>query len=52
LPAAEARVSAPDPIERHSRFVEPIRVVWSLLGAVALNLILAVNHKPGRYVAQ
>ncbi|WP_026330225.1 MULTISPECIES: YitT family protein [Caldimonas] len=32
--------------------VEPMRVIWSLLGAVALNLILAVNHKPGRYVAQ
>jgi uncharacterized membrane-anchored protein YitT (DUF2179 family) len=32
--------------------VAPMQVVWSLLGAVALNLILAVNHKPGRYVAQ
>lgn len=32
--------------------VEPMQVAWSLLGAVALNLILAVNHKPGRYVAQ
>ena len=31
--------------------VEPMQVVSSLLGAVALNLILAVNHRPGRYVA-
>ncbi len=31
--------------------VEPLRVVYSLAGAVALNLILAINHKPGRYVA-
>ena len=31
--------------------VEPMQVVYSLLGAVALNLILAVNHRPGRYVA-
>lgn len=27
------------------------RVAWSVLGAVVLNLILAVNHRPGRYVA-
>ena len=27
------------------------RIGWSLVGAVALNLTLAVNHKPGRYVA-
>jgi uncharacterized membrane-anchored protein YitT (DUF2179 family) len=27
------------------------RIGWSLAGAVALNLTLAVNHKPGRYVA-
>ena len=25
------------------------RIAWSLVGAVALNLTLAVNHKPGRY---
>ena len=31
--------------------VEPMQVVYSLLGAVALNLILAINHRPGRYVA-
>lgn len=30
--------------------VTPGRVVVSVLGAVALNLILAVNHKPGRYM--
>ena len=27
------------------------RIAWSLVGAVALNLTLAVNHKPGRYIA-
>ena len=26
-------------------------IVWSVVGAVALNLTLAVNHRPGRYVA-
>lgn len=31
--------------------VDPQRVVYSVVGAVALNLILAINHKPGRYVA-
>lgn len=31
--------------------VEPARVLWSVAGAVVLNLILAMNHKPGRYVA-
>lgn len=32
-------------------FVLPFdRVIYSLLGAVVLNLIIAVNHKPGRYV--
>ncbi|WP_024303444.1 YitT family protein [Pseudogulbenkiania sp. MAI-1] len=31
--------------------VHPLAVVVSVLGAVALNLILAVNHKPGRYLA-
>lgn len=31
--------------------VEPQRIAWSLLGAAALNLTLAVNHRPGRYVA-
>jgi len=31
--------------------VDPQRIAYSLVGAVALNLTLAVNHKPGRYVA-
>lgn len=26
------------------------RVAWSVLGALALNLVLAFNHKPGRYL--
>lgn len=30
--------------------VEPRRIVLSMLGAVALNLVVAVNHKPGRYL--
>ncbi len=30
--------------------VEPSRVGWSVVAAVAMNLVLAVNHKPGRYV--
>ena len=31
--------------------VSPLQLVYSLVGAVVLNLTLAVNHKPGRYVA-
>ena len=31
--------------------VEPTRIGYSLVGAVVLNLTLAVNHKPGRYIA-
>ncbi|MBU1304143.1 MAG: YitT family protein [Alphaproteobacteria bacterium] len=32
-------------------FVLPLdRVLYSILGAVVLNLIIAINHKPGRYV--
>ena len=31
--------------------VEPVRVAWSVAGAVALNLVLAMNHRPGRYMA-
>lgn len=31
--------------------VEPVRVLWSIAGAVALNLVLAMNHRPGRYMA-
>jgi len=30
--------------------VEPLRVAWSIAGAVALNLVLAMNHRPGRYM--
>jgi len=30
--------------------VEPIGVLVSALGAVILNLILALNHRPGRYL--
>jgi uncharacterized membrane-anchored protein YitT (DUF2179 family) len=31
--------------------VDPLRIGYSLVGALALNLTLAVNHRPGRYVA-
>ena len=31
--------------------VEPLRVLWSVIGAGALNLVLAMNHRPGRYMA-
>lgn len=31
--------------------VEPARVAWSVAGAVVLNLVLAMNHRPGRYMA-
>ncbi|PKO44760.1 MAG: hypothetical protein CVU30_02610 [Betaproteobacteria bacterium HGW-Betaproteobacteria-3] len=27
------------------------RVAWSVLGAVVMNLTLAINHRPGRYLA-
>jgi uncharacterized membrane-anchored protein YitT (DUF2179 family) len=27
------------------------QIAWSVLGAVVLNLTLAINHKPGRYMA-
>lgn len=30
--------------------VAPDRIALSLLGAVALNLVLALNHRPGRYI--
>jgi len=29
--------------------VEPTRVAYSVLGAVVMNLFIAVNHRPGRY---
>lgn len=31
--------------------VEPTRVMYSVLGAVVMNLFIAVNHRPGRYTA-
>lgn len=31
--------------------VHPMQVAWSIVGAVALNLVLAMNHRPGRYTA-
>lgn len=33
-------------------FLEPMLVAWSLLGAVAVNFIVAVNHRTDRYVAR
>ena len=29
--------------------VEPAVLLWSVVGAVVLNLVLAINHRPGRY---
>jgi hypothetical protein len=29
---------------------DPLSVALSILGAVALNLVIAVNHKSGRYM--
>jgi len=31
-------------------FVDPQRIAISILSAVALNLVIAVNHRPGRYL--
>jgi uncharacterized membrane-anchored protein YitT (DUF2179 family) len=34
-------------------FVVPLpQVLLSVLGALTLNLVLAMNHRPGRYVAR
>ncbi|MDK2125689.1 YitT family protein [Parachitinimonas caeni] len=30
--------------------LDPIRMAISILGAVTLNLVIAVNHRPGRYI--
>lgn len=29
--------------------VDPWTLLWSVVGAVVLNLVLAINHRPGRY---
>ncbi len=31
--------------------IEPVAVLWSLLGAVVLNALIAVNHRRDRYIA-
>ncbi len=31
--------------------VDVSQIAWSVLGAVVLNLTLAINHRPGRYMA-
>lgn len=30
--------------------IGPVQAAWSLLGAVIFNMIVGVNHKPGRYM--
>jgi len=30
--------------------VSPLKLLASVLGAVAIGLVLALNHKPGRYL--
>ncbi|MGB0499090.1 MAG: YitT family protein [Rubricella sp.] len=32
--------------------IDPILVAWSFLGAIVLNLFLAVNHRTDRYIAR
>ena len=32
--------------------LDPLLVLWSLLGAVVVNLIIAVNHRKDRYIAR
>jgi len=32
--------------------LNPVQVAWSLLGAVIVNLIVAVNHRKDRYIAR
>ena len=32
--------------------VDPLRVGLSVLGALVLNMVLAINHRPGRYFGQ
>jgi uncharacterized membrane-anchored protein YitT (DUF2179 family) len=32
-------------------WIEPARLALSVLAAVVMNITLAINHKPGRYVA-
>ena len=32
--------------------IEPTRVALSILGALVLNMVLAINHRPGRYFGQ
>ena len=32
--------------------VEPTRVALSILGALVLYMVLAINHRPGRYFGQ
>ena len=29
---------------------DPITVAWSFLGAVVLNLVIAINHRRDRYI--
>ena len=31
--------------------IEPTRVLYSVLAAVVMSVFLAVNHRPGRYMA-
>lgn len=33
-------------------FLDPLLVAWSLLGAVVVNLIIAVNHRKDRYIGR
>lgn len=53
-----ARITTPAP-PPHTRVedlvalvtVEPLRVLWPVIDALALNQVQAINHRPGRYMA-
>jgi uncharacterized membrane-anchored protein YitT (DUF2179 family) len=52
IPAGLFQMAADGLIVAASLFlaVPPLTVALSVVGAVALNLVLAVNHRPGRYL--
>ncbi|MCY1364110.1 hypothetical protein D9M69_509030 [compost metagenome] len=31
--------------------VDGRQILWSVVGAIVLNMTLAINHRPGRYMA-
>ena len=37
-------------MKRNVLFLIAVVIALSVLGAIALNMVVAVNHKPGRYL--